>query len=157
MANYQSNYTGAQIDTAVAKINSLDLSEINAGITKINNIVYNATEINNKLALIDDINNELNVTQSPTNVYHIGELIIQRWHVTMDFCNVQTVNFPQAFPHGCIWIGIQGTQCGDSGTNGYWAYTSIQCKIVSSSQMRMFLNSSTNNATMSAMILAIGY
>lgn len=40
MANYQSAYTGAQIDTAVSKMN---------------NIEYSASEINEKLASLDNV------------------------------------------------------------------------------------------------------
>ncbi len=133
MANYQSAYTGAQIDTAVAKMNHLDLSTIET--------------LQNKTTL--------NVSSPDATVIKLGDLIIQREAIVLAFNASETRNFPQAFPHQCLFVGIQGMQL--DGNSGYSAPNSIQAIPISASQYRTYMNSTAANATMGAFMIAIGY
>lgn len=133
MANYQSAYTGAQIDTAIAKINHLDLSTIE--------------ELQDKTTL--------KVSSPNATVIKLGDLIIQREAIVLAFNASETRNFPQAFPHQCLFVGIQGMQL--DANSGYSAPNSIQAIPVSASQYRTYMNSTVTNATMGAYMIAIGY
>ena len=140
MADYKSAYTGAQIDGAVAGVT-----------TNANNI----TALTTRVSTLEG--KGLNVSGSGSRIIKLGGLIIQMIPITLAFCNVETRSFPEAFPNECIFVGIQGYQCGASGQDGYWGYPSIQTVIVSKTQYRTFLNSSANGATMAARVIAIGY
>lgn len=144
MASYQSAYSGAEIDTAVQKINSID---------------YTPTEINTALAKIPELEDKTSLIEFPAGsgkrVINLGELIIQTANITLAYNAVEVRNFPTAFPTECLFIIVQGTHMDAS--SGYSAPNSIQCQILSASQYRTYMNNTTvANATMSAKMIAIG-
>lgn len=134
MGNYTSAYSGAEIDTAIAKINDLDLSTIDA--------LQDKTTLN--------VSNTSNAT-----VMKLGDLIIQREAIVLAFNVSETRNFPQAFPHQCLFVGVQGVQL--DANSGYSAPNTIQAIPISASQYRTYMNSTVANATMGAHMIAIGY
>ena len=76
----------------------------------------------------------VNFPSSTTSVTTLGQgLIIQTMDITLGWRAVETRSFPQAFPHKCLFIIVAPSQCGDSGSDGYWAAQSIQYKIISTS------------------------
>lgn len=141
MADYKSAYTGAQIDGAVAGVT-----------TNANNITALTTRVSTLEGKV------LSVTGANSGIVtKVGNLIIQTKDEVLTWRSVITRNFPQAFPNACLFVGAQGIQCGDSGSDGYWEATSIQTKIVSSSQYRVFFNSGATNSNIVVRIIAIGY
>lgn len=159
MANYQSAYTGAQIDTAVAKINNFDTSI--SGTEVQSNLDSYAQGVTAQLSSVYDSINTLNskllnVTTSGSNIkLTLGNLIIQIITITIPYNATTVYSFPWAFPSTCVFVGAQGAQVDANG--GYSAANSIQTIALSKTQYRIYMNSTVTNAAMYAKVIAIGY
>ena len=159
MANYQSAYTGAQIDTAVAKINDFDTSI--SGTDVQSNLDSYAQEVTTQFSSVNNsistLNSKLlNATTSSGNIkLTLGNLIIQIITITIPYNTTTVYNFPWAFPSTCVCVLAQGAQVDANG--GYSAANSIQTIALSKTQYRIYMNSTVNNATMYAKVIAIGY
>jgi len=60
------------------------------------------------LSTIETLQNKttLNVSSPDATVIKLGDLIIQREAIVLAFNASETRNFPQAFPHQCLFVGI---------------------------------------------------
>lgn len=93
-----------------------------------------------------------NQSDSAHNTYKIGNLIFQAWTINIGagYQNVQTLNFPTAFPNACITVMASAAQ------SGYGANCGTNCNVISRTQYRISQNN-TANATLNINLLAIGY
>ena len=139
MANYQSAYTGAQIDTAVEKINNI-----------VPQIQSDISDLQDKTSILD-----FPTGSASSDVIHVGELIFQRQTITVPQGTTQTISFPSEYPHECFAVWVSNTHGLPS--SPFSAANSIVCGVKSASQFYIYQNSTASGANMAVRVYSFGY
>lgn len=150
MANYQSAYTGAQIDTAVEKINNT-VPVIEANMTALQTSLQGLSQdLQNKTSIL-----ELVTGDASSAAIQIGDLLIQRQRVVVPYSSTQTVSFPIPYPIACFAIWVTTTHGLPSSPFG--SPNSIVCDAKSNSQFYIYQTSGSSNASMTVNVFSFGY